>query len=137
MKKKIIITAIISLLIFLVYRYGFVLVFWLSTPGDGELRPEEIRLFNSIKSTSKAQDVWREPKYDIINPKDTCTYRIIIYKVKCNSKKDSLKPEALKIANEVNRKMNLDKNFVRYEIVYQCNDMQSQWFGFNRKELKY
>lgn len=136
MKKNIIIITLISIFVFLIYKYGFLFVFWLTTPEDGELRPEEIKLFNHIKSTSKAEDVSREPKYNISNPKDTTTYKIIIYKVECNNQKDSLKKEAIKIVEKANTTLNLNSNFIRYMIIYECNDEQSQRFSFKRNEQK-
>lgn len=132
-KKNIIIVLVVTLVIFGIYRFGFLGVFWLTTPGDGEISATETALFQKIKEESKAKSVYREPKYDISEPNDTLAYRIIVFKPICTKNQDSLKVEAQKIVSQANSSLNLHKNFVRFEVFYDCSDEPSKIFSFDRK----
>ena len=134
-KKNIIIVLIIALAIFAIYRFGFLGVFWLTTPKDGESTKNEIELFHKIKEESKAKSVYREPKYDISQPKDTLAYRIIIFKPVCTKNQDSLKIEAQKVASFAKSSLKLHENFIRFEIFYDCSDEPSKMFSFNTETL--
>ena len=135
-KKNIIIVLIITLAIVAIYQFGFLGVFWMTTPGDGELSKAEVELFKSVEKGSKAKSVYREPKYNISEPKDTLAYRIIVFKPICTKNSDSLKIEAQKIASQANSSLNLHKNFVRLEVFYDCSDEPSKVFSFDRSSLK-
>ena len=132
-KKNIIIVLVVTLVILGIYRFGFLAVLWLTTPGDGEISASETALFQKIKDESKAKSVYREPKYTISEPKDTLAYRIIVFKPICNKNQDSLKVEAQKIASQANSSLNLHKNFIRFEVFYDCSDEPSKVFSFDRK----
>ena len=139
MKKIIIIFSIIILSVFLFFRYAGLVIFWLVTPGDGELRPAEKILLEEIKKESKALDVWREPKYHISNPSDTTTYRIIIRNQESKTivNKDSLKIEATKISIKINKRLNLHPKFINYLIHYESSGDfgYDEIFKFKRREL--
>lgn len=130
-KKNIIIVLIITLVILAVYQFGFLGVFWATTPGDGEISEQESKLFQKIKIESRAKSVYREPKYHISEPLDTVAYRIIISKPICNKNHDSLKNRAEIIASEAKSNLKLHKNFIRIEVLYQCADEPSQLFSFD------
>lgn len=132
-KKNIIIVLVVTLVILGIYRFGFLGVLWLTTPGDGEISATETALFQKIKEESKAKSVYREPKYTISEPKDTLAYRIIVFKPICTKNQDSLKVEAQKIASQANSSLNLHKNFIRFEVFYDCSDEPSKVFSFDRK----
>lgn len=125
--------ALIAIIVFLI-NYGFLIVFWLTTPGDGELRPEEKILFEKIKKRSNASDIQREPKYHISNPKDTIAYSIIINNISCHKiiNKDSLEIEALKIKSEID-KFKLHRNFYKYEIIYECKNGEEILYSYPSK----
>ncbi|OWP85877.1 hypothetical protein BWK60_11765 [Flavobacterium covae] len=115
-----------------------IFIFWLFTPGDGELRPAEKILFEKVKSESKALDIWREPKYHISDPRDTVTYRLIIRKKESNINidLDSLKIKAKDIAIEIENKLNLNSKFINYEIIYEYVRSGDKKFKFKRTEIK-
>ncbi|WP_165764161.1 hypothetical protein [Flavobacterium covae] len=138
MKKKAIILSTIFVFIYLCYRYMGIFIFWLFTPGDGELRPAEKILFEKVKSESKALDIWREPKYHISDPRDTVTYRLIIRKKESNINidLDSLKIKAKDIAIEIENKLNLNSKFINYEIIYEYVRSGDKKFKFKRTEIK-
>jgi hypothetical protein len=73
MKKRTIIIIVASLgLAYLFIRYVPILWFLFFTQrGDGELRPEEIKLFEEIKKEYKITKIERTPEYNISSPKDT------------------------------------------------------------------
>ncbi len=137
MKKKIIIVSVIILFIYLFFRYAGLVIFWLVTPGDGELIPTEKILLEEIKTKSKALDVWREPQYNISNPKDTTTYRIIIRKNEVNGIRniDSLKNEAVKISKKIDESLNLNDKFINYEIIYEFVGHKDESFKFKRNKV--
>ncbi|SPE78451.1 hypothetical protein FLACOL_02467 [Flavobacterium columnare] len=138
MKKKTIILSTIFVFIYLCYRYMGIFIFWLFTPGDGELRLAEKILFEEVKSKSKASDIWREPKYHISDPRDTVTYRLIIRTRESNSNidLDSLKLKAKDIAIEIEHKLNLNSKFINYEIIYEYVRLGDKKFKFKRTEIK-
>ncbi|MEB3800610.1 hypothetical protein INQ45_05845 [Flavobacterium columnare] len=138
MKKKAIILSTIFVFIYLCYRYMGIFIFWLFTPGDGELRPAEKILFEKVKSESKALDIWREPKYHISDPRDSVTYRLIIRKKESNINidLDSLKIKAKDIAIEIENKLNLNSKFINYEIIYEYVRSGDKKFKFKRTEIK-
>ncbi|AEW87355.1 hypothetical protein B0A78_08565 [Flavobacterium columnare NBRC 100251 = ATCC 23463] len=115
-----------------------IFIFWLFTPGDGELRPAEKILFEKVKSESKALDIWREPKYHISDPRDSVTYRLIIRKKESNINidLDSLKIKAKDIAIEIENKLNLNSKFINYEIIYEYVRSGDKKFKFKRTEIK-
>lgn len=123
MKKKIFIITAIGLFLYSCFRYMGLFIFWLLTPGDGELRPAERILFEQIKKESNALDIWREPKYHISNPKDTVTYRVIIRnrEAKKTINKDSLKNEANKISIKLENSLNLNSKFINYIIHFESS----------------
>jgi len=134
-KKNIILVLIITLAIVAICRFGFLEIFWMTTPGDGELSSSEKEFFQEIQKESKAKSVYREPKYAISEPKDTVAYRIIIFKPICTENQDSLKVEAQRIASQAKSALNLHNNFIRFEIFYDCSDEPSKVFSFDRKAL--
>jgi hypothetical protein len=140
MKKKIVLISAILLFLYLCFRYMGLLIFWMVTPGDGELRPAEKILFEQIKKESKAIHISREPKYYISNPKDTTTYRIIIRKKELKELKeirnvDSLKSEATKISKKIDKLLNLNEKFINYEIIYEYLGYKDESFKFKRSEI--
>ncbi|WP_123901309.1 hypothetical protein [Flavobacterium davisii] len=140
MKKKAIILSTIIVFIYLCYRYMGIFIFWLFTPGDGELRPAEKILFEEVKKKSEAIDIYRGPKYHISNPKDTLSYGITI-KLREKNKlinKDSLKIEAKNIAVKIENLLNLHPNFVNYVIHYESSGEYGcdEYFKFKRAEIK-
>ncbi|MDH6252782.1 flagellar basal body-associated protein FliL [Chryseobacterium sp. H1D6B] len=130
-KKTIIISILLVVLVVLVIRYGFVLVFWLTTPKDGELRPAEKVLFEKIKKEDNAKDVWREPKYNMTSPKDTITYRLIVNGIPCLEDTLALKNKAQDIRTEID-KLKLHKNFYKYQVLYECVDGKEYTYSFKR-----
>ncbi len=126
-KKTLIIFVLLIIFIVLLIRYGFIIVLWLTTPGDGELRTDEKILFEKIKKNDMARDVWREPKYNITAPKDTTTYIIVVNNIPCDKDTTTLKDRAQYIKHEID-KLNLHSNFYKYEVLYKCS---------NGKEYKY
>ena len=113
------------------------IIFWLVTPGDGELRPAEKVFFKEIQTKSKALEVWREPKYNISNPKDITTYRIIIRKKSITAARniDSLSNEAEKISKKIDNLLILNDKFINYEIIYEFTGFKDESFKFKRSEI--
>ena len=91
MKKVIIIIGLISLVIGIIYRYGFIIVFWLTTPKEAGLTQNEIKLFDEIKRELNIKNIERAPKYNISNPKDTVSYSLFMKDIDCIKYNDSLK----------------------------------------------
>jgi hypothetical protein len=134
-KTKILIFIIITIGLF-IYRFGFILLFWLTaTPRDGELRPAEKVLFEEIKKELKAKEIDRSPRHHISNPRDTTSYEIIISDIPCEKIQDSLSIIAKNIAIKANKRLNLNPKFHKYKIIFYCNDFTSQEFLFRRDNL--
>lgn len=130
-KKTLIIFALLIIFIVLLIRYGFIIILWLTTPRDGELRTDEKILFEKIKKNDRARDVWREPKYNITAPKDTATYTIIVNDIPCQKDTTALKDRAQRIKSEID-KLNLHSNFYKYEVLYKCSDGKEYNYKFLR-----
>ncbi|WP_306353370.1 hypothetical protein [Flavobacterium sp. '19STA2R22 D10 B1'] len=130
-KKIIIIISVVAIIAIVIIRYSFLAVFWLTTPGDGEITANEKVLFEKIKEENHAKKVWREPKYNMTAPKDTTTYRIIVNDIPCDSDTLGLEAKAKEIKNEIN-KLNLHKNFYKYEIIYACIDGKDYNYSYLR-----
>lgn len=130
-KKTLIIFALLIIFIVLLIRYGFIIVLWLTTPGDGELRTDEKILFEKIKKNDMARDVWREPKYNFTAPKDTTTYTIVVNNIPCQKDIISLKDRAKSIKSEID-KLNLHSNFYKYDVLYKCTDGKEYNYKFLR-----
>jgi hypothetical protein len=121
-KKKIIaISALSILFVFLFFRYAGLLVFWLVTPGDGELRPAEKVLFEELKGELKIEDIYRLPNYHISNPRDTTTYMLYIKLKDCNSIDSIVNIKANSIVNRIYNQVNLNPKFIAYDIIFTCN----------------
>ena len=131
-KKWIIIWAGIVIIAVLVIRYGFILVFWLTTPKDGELRTEELALFQKIKTDMNIDKVSREPRYKMSQPDDTLSYKLFINDVNC-SKWDNrqLQYQSDKIKKEIDQ-IHLHKNFYKYVVIYRCKDGGDKRFSYLR-----
>lgn len=130
-KKTLIIFALLIIFIVLLIRYGFIIILWLTTPRDGELRTDEKILFQKIKKDDRARDVWREPRYNITAPKDTTTYTIIVKDIPCQKDTTGLKDRAQRIKSEID-KLNLHSNFYKYEVLYKCSDGKEYNYKFLR-----
>ena len=78
----------------------FVLYFSNRT-GDGELRPEETKLFNQLKVELHLKKISRTPEYNISVPKENETYGLYFRHIKCNVSKNSLDKTAKKIVLRV------------------------------------
>ncbi|KQS93085.1 hypothetical protein [Chryseobacterium sp. Leaf394] len=130
-KKKLIIFTFLVIFIVLLVRYGFLIVLWLTTPGDGEMTLNEKVLFEKIKKDTQAKDVWREPKYNMTHPKDTTTYTVVVNGIPGHADTISLKDKAQSIRSEIN-KLNLHPNFYRYHVLYKSTDGKEYYFKFLR-----
>ena len=119
--KKYLIIGIITVLCVMVYRYGFLVVFWLTTPGKGELTSSEKILLEKIRIENHAEKVLREPKYNAGEPKDTTVYKVIVDKIPCASDTLFLKKNALSIKRRLDS-IDLHKNYYKYQIFYECTD---------------
>jgi len=105
----------------LFFRYAGLLVFWLVTPGDGELRPAEIVLFEELKGELKIEDIYSLPNYHISNPRDTTTYMLYIKLKDCNSIDSIVNIKANSIVQRIYNQVNLNPKFIAYDIVFTCN----------------
>jgi hypothetical protein len=134
-KNKIIIITIIAIGL-LIYRFGFILIFWLTaTPRDGELRLAEKVLFEEIKKELNAKEIDRSPRHHISNPRDTTSYEIIISEIACRKLQDSLSIIAKSIVIKANKRLKLNPKFYKYKIIFYCDDFTSQEFLFRRDNL--
>ncbi|MBT2622086.1 hypothetical protein [Chryseobacterium sp. ISL-6] len=133
MKKKWILIILGALvLIFLIIRYGFLLVFWLTTPNGGELSLKEQVLFERIKADMHVDKISREPKYDMAKSGDTVTYKIFVNNIKCDQWNDQqLQGESNRIKKEIDN-MNLNKKFYKYTVIYRCKDGEDMRFSYLR-----
>lgn len=119
--RKYIIVGIVVILGLIIYRYGFLIVFWLTTPGKGELTSSEKILLEKIKIENHAEKVLREPKYNAGEPKDTTVYKVIVDKIPCTSDTLSFKKNASSIKRRLDS-IGLHKNYYKYQIFYECTD---------------
>lgn len=130
--RKIIVSLLICItLIFLIIQYGFLGVFWLTTPKDGEMTKREKEVFEKVKKLTNAKEVWREPKYHISSPKKPASYRIIVNDIQCNNDSARLKNEAQTIFKN-SAELHLHENFTKIEVFFQCNEGNDILFSFNR-----
>jgi len=140
MKKRTIVIIAMSLgLVYLCIRYVPILWFLFFTQrGDGELRPEEIKLFELLKKEYKVTKISREPRYYISNPKDTISYELYIEDIDCNKSPDSIREMADDIAKQVNEKLFLNPKFYKYSLTFYCKKGPPLYIDFNylRKDLK-
>lgn len=138
MKKVIIIIGLILLVIGIIYRYGFIIVFWLTTPKEVGLTQNEIKLFDEIKRELNIKNIERAPKYNISNPKDTVSYSLFMKDIDCIKYNDSLKFIAKKIAKKIDHGIKLDEKVYEIGIFFECKKYSpdSVNFKFSRKDLK-
>ncbi len=119
--RKYIIVGIVVILGLIIYRYGFLIVFWLTTPGKGELTSSEKILLEKIRIENHAEKVLREPKYNASEPKDTTVYKVIVDKIPCTSDTLFFKKNASSIKRRLDS-IGLHKNYYKYQIFYECTD---------------
>lgn len=135
MKKGILLVGVLGLFfILLILKYGFMIVFWLTTPKDGDLYKEEILLFEKIKIKHRAERVLREPKYNLSASHPQSFYRIIISRIPCNSINDSvmLKSDADSIYNETSKFIIAEK-FPQKEVMFICKSGEEIRFFYPKK----
>ncbi|PWW25665.1 MULTISPECIES: hypothetical protein [unclassified Chryseobacterium] len=130
--KKYLIIGIIAILCLIIYRYGFLIVFWLTTPKEGTLSSSEKMLLEKIKTENHAKEVLREPKYNVDQPKDTTVYKIIVNKIPCTSDTLMLKNNASSIKKRLDD-ISLHQNYYKYQIFYECTDGKEYVYSFMRK----
>jgi hypothetical protein len=138
-KRTIVFIALIIGFIYLVIRYLPIVWFLFFTQrGDGELRTEEIKLFNEIKSKYKTSKIERTPEYDISNPKDTVTYSLFLHNVDCaNQNNEQLNASFILLATKMNKELNLNDKFYKYDFVIYCKNSSVRYeFKYLRKDLK-
>ena len=131
MKKNIVIITVIVFLGLIIYRYGFLLIFWFTIPKNGELTSPEKTLFERIRIENQAKEVWREPKYNISGPKDTTVYKVIINKIPCTTDTLFFKKKAADIKRRLDS-IQLHKNYYKYQIFYECIDGKEYIYTFKR-----
>lgn len=132
MKKKhiiIFILSFITIMVFIIVRYGFFIILWFTTPNILEKSEQEKQLIEHFKIFFKVDNVAVEPKYDM--KKDT-VYSIFISKIPC---KDTINSEkiAIYVKNKLD-KVDLKSKFVRYKInlMYDCNTYHEKEYAFER-----
>lgn len=129
--KKYIIIGIVVVLGLIIYRYGFLLIYWLTTPGKGELTSSEKNLLEKIRMENHAKEVLREPKYNAAEPKDTTVYKIIVHKIPCTSDTLFFKQNASSIKKRLDS-IGLHKNYYKYQIFYECEDGKEYMYTLTR-----
>lgn len=147
-KQKVFILIAAAILAFLgiVYYYGFFIVMWLTTPGDGELRPAEKTYFDSLRTVYHPKQIWRDPKYLISDTSRKDDYTIIMTFAQSPAglsadtlKQDSIKQEAFKIARYAYwNVMNKSAKFTGYHVTFSYHNGGGEYrFAFNPKELEH
>ncbi|OWP83504.1 hypothetical protein EH230_13845 [Flavobacterium columnare] len=133
--KLLLVLSFFGLIGFIIYRYGFLLILFLTSPKNGELSKEEIKLFNEIKKDINVNRIYRFPKNNISNPSDTLTYEIHIDGLKCKEL-NNLNLLANEIARKANNRLDLNEKFYKYDIYIFCEDLIKNYkFTFTRKKL--
>ena len=123
MSKTKLATLIISILLlisWLLYRFGFLFILWFTSPNKEEINTNEINLFNEIKQELNSKEIERAPRYNLTAAKDTISYDLFLKDMDCEKYKDGLDSIAKKIATNVNKRIPLNKNVYKIEIVFQC-----------------
>lgn len=123
MSKTKLATLIISILLlisWLIYRFGFLIILWFTSPNKEEINTNEINLFNEIKQELNSKEIERAPRYNLTAAKDTISYDLFLKDMDCEKYKDGLDSIAKKIATNVNKRIPLNKNVYKIEIVFQC-----------------
>lgn len=119
-KKGALLISLIMLIIWLLYRFGFLIVLWFTTPNNEEIDRNETDLFNEIKQELNISEIERAPRYNLSETKDTISYDLFLKDIDCEKHKDSLEKIAIKIATDVNKRISLNKNVYKIEIIFQC-----------------
>ena len=119
-KKGALLISLIMLISWLLYRYGFIIILWFTTPNKEEINKNETNLFNEIKQELNISEIERAPRYNLSETKDTISYDLFLKDIDCEKYKDSLDKIAKKIAINVNKRISLNKNVYKIEIVFQC-----------------
>ena len=137
-RKKIIVISLLFMFIVLVFRYGFVIILWMTTPKKNELSINELKLINEIKKELDVKTIDRTPRYNLTNPKDTISYSLFIKDIDCVNHKYNLKKTAQKIAQKINKNVFLHKKVYKIDIVYECSKYppSSINYKFFRDSLK-
>ncbi|NML37598.1 hypothetical protein HHL17_10385 [Chitinophaga sp. G-6-1-13] len=144
-KVLILVAAAILAIIAIVCYYGFFIVMWVTTPGDGELRPAEKTYFDSLRTVYHSRRIWRDPKYFISDTSRKTEYAIIMTFDKSPAgletdslKQDSLRLEAFKIARHAYFNV-VDKSpkFPEYDVNFSYSDLSRDYnFTFKPEELE-
>ena len=119
-KKATLFTFIILLIGWLLYKFGFLIVLWLTSPNKEEINNNETNLFNEIKQELNIKEIERAPRYNMSESQDTISYDLFLKDIDCGKYKDSLDKIAKKIAINVNKRISLNRNVYKIEIVFQC-----------------
>lgn len=129
-----------------IYFFGFYIILWLTTPGDGALRPAEKQFIDSLKITYKdCKHIWRDPKYGMNNTADTTGYALSFeFAHRSNAaqeedkRNDSLRQIAYGIARHAYLKvMKKDPKFVQYSVAfYYEDDARTYFYDFRPDSLR-
>ena len=123
MSKTKLATLIISILLlisWLFYRFGFLIIVWLTSPNKEEINTNELNLFNEIKQELNIKEIERAPRYNLAASKDTISYDLFLKDIDCEKYKEGLDTIAKKIATDVNKRIPLSKIVYKIEIIFQC-----------------
>lgn len=123
MSKTKLATLIISILLlisWLFYRFGFLIIVWFTTPNKEEINTNELNLFDEIKQELNIKEIERAPRYNLAASKDTISYDLFLKDIDCEKYREDLDTIAKKIATDVNKRIPLNKNVYKIEIVFQC-----------------
>lgn len=139
MKNKIITYAVLGCILgyFLIKYIPILLFVFFTNKGGGELRPEEMKLFNEIKKELNVLEIKRTPEYNISEPKDTVSYSLFIRHIDCSINDLILKKEAAYIVFRINKYLKLDNHFYKYDIIFICKNYSryDKTFSFLRKDV--
>lgn len=139
--KYILIVASAGIIIWLVS--SFLAISWISyfsNPKRIEELPKEKILFYKLKNEYGFSEIKRTPETEkkLLHPKDTLSYELYISYIDCNLDKVKYQKIADSISVRINRDLNLDLNFYKYNLTFYCDNgvIPSYKYSYLRKNIR-
>ncbi len=120
-KKRIFIVLLLFIIGFTIFRYGLIVILYLTTPPNRDVKNEERIFVDSLRNVCNCDKIKIEPVWGN-NVKNKRPYYIIFSNYKAKIIGDSLEKESFRIAKKAFAIQNkVTQEFDRYQVVYETS----------------